>query len=48
LWPLVISRHKLHSLVEFKVACSQSIMPNLENLKSSKVIRNMQKAITIK
>jgi hypothetical protein len=48
LWPPIISRHYFHGFFESKMACSQNIMPNLENLKSHRAIKNIQKTITIK
>jgi hypothetical protein len=47
LWPSIISKHELHGFVESKMACSQSIVPNLKILKLCKVIMNIQKIITI-
>jgi hypothetical protein len=40
LWPRRISKHQFHGLIEFKMAHSQIIVPNLENLKLRKAIRN--------
>jgi hypothetical protein len=47
LLPRIIFKHQLHDLVESIMACSQNIVPNLNNLKLHKAIRNIQKTITI-